>query len=107
MKYRGIVFVLIISIVIFFPLIGVNISNKAPSKNKHYFLSAEENIDKASEKDPQDKTVDKKKAQEKNNMRDDLLIKVMIIILIVWAGISVFLFRIDRRISRLEKDIEI
>jgi CcmD family protein len=34
-----------------------------------------------------------------------ILIRVMFVILIAWAGLSVYLFLIDRRIARLEKEL--
>ena len=48
---------------------------------------------------------------EKNTTTQDrqqeelpVLYTVMIVILIIWAGISLYLYRIDKRISRIEKD---
>ena len=34
-----------------------------------------------------------------------MLIKVMLVVLVVWFGVAFFLFKIDRRISKLESEL--
>lgn len=36
---------------------------------------------------------------------DDMLIKVMAVILVIWGGIAFYLFILDRKISRVEKEL--
>ena len=41
-----------------------------------------------------------------NQVSDNTLYKVMGIILIIWIGLAVFLFLLDRKVSSLEKDLK-
>jgi len=38
--------------------------------------------------------------------REDVLIKVMLVVLFVWLGLAAYLFRMDRKIVKLEKEID-
>ena len=73
-------------------------NNKKVSIHSHY-LFADDSVRKDGKKNED--------APQKINNSDTttVLITVMIAILVIWIGISVFLFRIDRRISKLEKKI--
>ncbi len=52
---------------------------------------------------------DKSAVQEKEARQDTstTLYQVMGIVLIIWAGLAFFLFRLDRKVARLEKNINI
>jgi len=50
---------------------------------------------------------DQKKVEPSSSVNGDdegLLIKVMAIILVIWIGISAYLFKIDRRVKKLEEE---
>jgi CcmD family protein len=51
-----------------------------------------------------DNSLQTKKTQPSETSTD--LYKVAGVILIVWIGLAFFLFRLDRKIARLEKDIK-
>jgi CcmD family protein len=38
--------------------------------------------------------------------KDDALSRVMWVVLVVWLGLGAYLFKIDRRIARLERKID-
>jgi len=37
--------------------------------------------------------------------REDVIVKVMLVVLFVWLGLAAYLFRMDRKIVKLEKEI--
>ena len=43
---------------------------------------------------------------EDSENKESVLLKVMIIILIIWIGISIYLFLLNRKVSLLEKKID-
>jgi len=48
---------------------------------------------------------EKTTTQDLHQEERSVLYTVMIVVLIIWAGISLYLYRIDKKISRIEKDM--
>ena len=69
-----------------------------------YPLFAEEMNRKSSAKG--DKTEKDINAGKDGSSKDTVLIKVAVIVVLIWAALALYLFTIDRRISRLEKRID-
>ncbi len=45
-------------------------------------------------------------AADTGGISDDPVFKVMLVIMVVWAGIAAYLFSLDRKIRRVEKDLD-
>ena len=52
------------------------------------------------------KAVAEIKSQVSAEDQNQVLIRVMIVILIIWVGISFYLFTLDRKVTKLEKRLE-
>lgn len=80
-------------------LFALNIQNDINTKLLYALDNTEQNIVDNNSKAA---VVDKNNEQSNHGSP---LIKVMLVILVIWIGLSLYLFRLDRKISKLEKEI--
>ena len=88
------------------PVTDGKISALAPQYSLVY--AGEKDIRIADDSSTKDDGNDMKKNDDRGgaeNGRDGVLYRVMAIVLVIWMGLALYLFRMDRKIVKLEKDL--